>query len=313
MRLIGGPDPGPRVSASVLVEAVSALLEGAQRAVRLRVEGESVKQGARPSWLDAVCRIQVTGLASGSVVIGLDAPTLGAAFPERFGPDAHAASFGDPAAALDGARTAIDYFGEALATLMAQDSSSTQADRSLLDACVRFARAAGKEYTGLQLENVAGRTQPVFVGRDHVPVFERLRDQIPAPRALRVTGTLDTISASKTDILLRLDDGSALLGRLAQPDPEGLRSLFGTKVVVSGLAHFRASGRPSVFHVEHIGPAAEYDDLWTRSPAALPSPLEMVAHTVPQDNRTGVNNFFGTWPGDETTEDLLAALKELDG
>jgi hypothetical protein len=32
---------------------------------------------------------------------------------------------------------------------------------------------------------------------------------------------------------------------------------------------------------------------------------------VSQDSKSGVNAFFGIWPGDETDEELLDALKRL--
>ena len=34
---------------------------------------------------------------------------------------------------------------------------------------------------------------------------------------------------------------------------------------------------------------------------------------MPQDETSGVAAFFGTWPGDETEEELLALLTEIDG
>jgi hypothetical protein len=39
--------------------------------------------------------------------------------------------------------------------------------------------------------------------------------------------------------------------------------------------------------------------------------LDFVRPSVPQDALTGVNAFIGTWPGDETDEELLAALKAI--
>jgi len=36
-----------------------------------------------------------------------------------------------------------------------------------------------------------------------------------------------------------------------------------------------------------------------------------VARLIPQDESSGVAAFFGTWPGGESDEDLLAALDEI--
>lgn len=45
---------------------------------------------------------------------------------------------------------------------------------------------------------------------------------------------------------------------------------------------------------------------------AAPAPHAVrVAPNVPQDEKSGVSAFFGTWPGDETEDDLLKALKAI--
>jgi len=38
---------------------------------------------------------------------------------------------------------------------------------------------------------------------------------------------------------------------------------------------------------------------------------ELAAPTVPQDRKSGVSAFFGIWPGDETDEELLAAVRAI--
>jgi hypothetical protein len=126
-----------------------------------------------------------------------------------------------------------------------------------------------------------------------------------------VAGTLDTISASRSDILLRLPDGTTVPVRLLQHDPEGLRALFAGRVVVSGMARFRTSGKLLRVDAEHIGLARESDALWEKQPAPRPSRSDPVARHVPQDEKTGVSAFLGTWPGDESDEELLAALKAI--
>ena len=75
--------------------------------------------------------------------------------------------------------------------------------------------------------------------------MQLLRDETPAPKPVRVSGNLETISASSSEIVLKLGDG--------------------TKVPV--------------------------------------------AASVAQDAVSGVAAFFGTWPGEETVEELLGALE----
>lgn len=299
---------GLRVAADVLVELIGALQEGALRAARFVVEGESVRKGPKPAWLDAVGRFDVTGLAQGSAVLHVEAPSLSEAMPERFGPAAQVALFADPSRIVDTGQSAIDFFGAVLTSALRGDREALLADRPLLDACVRLARAPGRAFRSVSLGGIAGAAEPLVLSSSDVEKFELLRDETPSPRAVRVTGTLDTISVTKTDVVLRLGGGTAVAARVERHDPEELRRLFAKRVVVAGLAHYRPSGRLLVIDAEHIGLASGGDALWEQPPAPRAAKSAPVASLLPQDESSGVAAFFGSWPGDESDEDLLAAL-----
>jgi hypothetical protein len=183
------------------------------------------------------------------------------------------------------------------------------ADRALLDTCVRFARAARDGFEGVQLEGIAGLSAPLVVRRDDVARIELLRDETPGPKAVRVSGTLDTISATKSDVVLTLSDGTAVAARLDAHDNEQLKALFGSRVVVSGMAQFRPSGKLLVIDVEHLGPARDGDAVFESAPKATAT--RPAASLLPQDETSGVSAFFGTWPGDESDEELLDALEAI--
>jgi hypothetical protein len=132
-----------------------------------------------------------------------------------------------------------------------------------------------------------------------------------APSAVRITGWLDTISASSNTILIILPDGHRVQARLEEPDPDLLSSLFGKRVTISGTARFRPSGRLLLVDAGYLGPATPGDVIWERLPAARPGPASPV-FTMPQTPRTGVASFFGIWPGEESDEELLRALDEIE-
>lgn len=61
--------------------------------------------------------------------------------------------------------------------------------------------------------------------------------------------------------------------------------------------------------VESIGEAGPADPLFEAAPVArkrLP-----VATPVAQDDSSGVSAFFGTWPGEESEDELLEALQAI--
>jgi hypothetical protein len=308
MTLLGGRQGELRVPADVLLETVGALLEGARQATRFVVEGESMRKGPRPAWLDAACRVEVTGLSAGSAVVAIEAPTLADAVPDRFGEGRQVSLFAEPQQVIDGGKSAIDFFADVLASVVGDDRDRVLADRALLDSCVRFARAAGNSFRGVELAGVAGFAEPLVVQCADVARIELLRDETPAPKAVRVTGTLDTISVSKSDVVLMLGEGVAVPARLDDHDKGLLKSLFGIRVVVSGMAQFRPSGKLLVIDVEHIEAARDGDALFESVPKAEVRP---VATLLSQDETSGVSGFFGTWPGGESDEELLGALEAI--
>ena len=308
LTLLGGLPDELRISATVLHEAVGALLEGARMATRFAVEGESVRKGPRPAWLDSACDFEVTGLSAGSAIIAMEAHTLREVDQTRFGVGAQQSLFGEPDDRF-GEQTAIDIFGQLLATILEGERDDVVADRALLDSCARFAQVSGGGYDGISLEGLRGRSAPLVIRSSDAPRIELLRDETPRPQAARVAGTLDTVSASRSDVVLTLKDGTRVPGRMEEHNLEALRSLLGKEVVVSGMAHYRPSGRLLLVDVEALDVARAEDRVFQRAPVARKQKV-VIEPTSPIDT-SGVSAFFGTWPGEETDAELLEALRAI--
>ena len=185
-----------------MLVVLTALKEGVQRAARFAVEGDSLKTGPKPGWLDAISQIDVTGLRAGSAVIAIETPTFRDAEPERFQDPIQLSSFGELPRTLDVSLSAIDVFGDILAKAVNDDVESLNADRSLIEACIGFARVSTKVFKGVQLGKVHGYSEPVTVDKKHVSKLQQLKAQTPASQAVRITGFLDTITASKSNIII---------------------------------------------------------------------------------------------------------------
>lgn len=309
LTLLGGSADELRVPMDAFVEVLAILADGARQAARFAVEGESRRKGPRPTWLDAATRFDLVGLTAGSAVVAIEAPTLREADPSRFEPSAQRTLFEEqPADFVD--RTAVELFAQVFASAVEGDSSRVLADRPLLETCVRLARAAGGRFAGVRLDGLRDRENALVIRPEHLPRLERLRDDTPDPQAVRVAGILDTISATRVDIVLRLPDGTKVPARMEAHDPAELRALFGQRVVVSGIAHYRPSGQLLFVAVEALDATDEADAIFERLPAARAG--RRIAPLVAQDENTGVGAFFGIWPGDESDRDLLDALEAIE-
>lgn len=306
----GGRDGKLRIGASALRDLLDALIDGARQATRFAVEGVSVRPGARPAWLDSLCKIDVTNLRGGSTILEHEAPTLAEAAPVEFQSDEplfESLRLDSPTPEVEPSWSAIDYFGCTLAAAATGDRDKVRADRSLLDACIVFLKSAQRSVT---LEGLVSHKKPLKLEPDTIALIEQLRDAIPAPRAVRLAGTLDTISASRQNIVLQLATGERVGVWLFMHDPKQLKQLFQQRVVVAGTGHFRPNGKLRLIEAQTLDPAREADKLFEK----LPVPLESrsIVTPQPQDQSSGVAAFFGTWEGDETDEEILADLRAME-
>lgn len=307
LHLLGGSGE-LRISAPVLIEAVGALLEGARLSARFAVEGESVRKGPRPTWLDAAADFDVTGLAPGSIAVALEARTLGEADEVRFGAGGQRALFDDKDERF-GEKTAVDIFGELLDAILTGERDEVFADRALLESCARFARVSGSAFSGVRLGGLRGRRSEITISPEDAPRIELLRDETPRPQAARVAGKLDTVSATRPDIVVLLKDGTRVPGRMETHDLDELKSFLGQEVVISGTAHYRPSGRLLFMNVESLDLARPEDRIFQTAPT--PMRQRVTQRLLEKEGPSGVASFFGTWPGDETDAELLEALREI--
>jgi hypothetical protein len=139
------------------------------------------------------------------------------------------------------------------------------------------------------------------------------RSKTPPSERVIVAGILDQLTGSERAFGLLLPTGERLRGTLPPGEPERFAALFGKKVVVDGIARFRKSGAVARLVASHLQLASEKDAIWERMPKPKPQTLaDLEPGIPPPPGSNGMEFVFGKWPGDETTEELLAALKALD-
>ena len=166
LTLVGGPHGELRISAALLHEAVGALIEGARLATRFAVEGESVRKGPRPAWLDSACAVEITGLTAGSAAIAMEAPTLQEADAAKFGDEGQRSLFEEIDRGF-GEQTAVDTFNP---------SSQVQPATSLLRSYESALNAADADaIVALYAEDAVFMAQhrSPAVGRDQIEAAYR--------------------------------------------------------------------------------------------------------------------------------------------
>ncbi len=136
---------------------------------------------------------------------------------------------------------------------------------------------------------------------------------IPAPRQVKVAGRLDAMTVSDRTFALITAEKQCLIKCFAKSvDQKTLSTLLGEDVLVSGRAHFTSCGEVLTIDAEQIIVAKAHDlKVWGQLPTPLERPFNLNDFKVPQTPDSGMSAIYGSWPGEETDEDILKALEEL--
>jgi hypothetical protein len=297
--------------ADVPISISSALLrhlsETARPCVRMAIEGASASVGAPPQWLERASDIRTLGFGhrDGRSVLHLKAPTLGEAAPELFAQQKLWPGGANPD------DTALQLIGKVSYVIRQQETASDLYDQPLLKHITHWNKLFQRKVRKIEMPAVHGSTAPMSATLD-LKVVENARllsDQMPAPRQVRVVGKLDMVRHSTRSFGLLLDNGEEIRGVLQEGDPALLQAYFGKTINVFGKAVYRPSGSLLRIDAQELIDSAEGKAAFGCIPSALsskPRPEKRL-----QSNKAGVAAFFGTWPGDETDEELLAALAEM--
>jgi hypothetical protein len=257
-----------------------------------------------PAWLQSASSFDIVGIEAGSTLIIIEAPTLTEAAPALF----HQRELFEP---IDSDDSAFGLMTQTLQAAADERSDSDLFDQPLLSTFRRFERVLQSGFSSIGLGNGKQNRRPLVIDRSSMTAVERLIQSTPEPQRTRVAGTLDTIRHSDRMFTLLMEDGKAIKGIAEEVAAQQLAALFGQSVVVSGTAIFRPSGRLLRIEAEEIEPAGSDAAVWATVPAPLFRVMDAPSLHQPQGPRSGVNAIIGRWPGDESEEEITAALREL--
>lgn len=307
LRLAGFPQKRGRIALSRLAGLLDALQKTAERATRLAAEGEGRGSGRRPAWLQAAADFTVIGIESGSSALVIDAPVLREAACGQFARKGFWLKRPD----LDG--TALDIVVSAVNEAVRGTSRGDHFDRSVLNAVLAFKRPTGGAGIGVELRREGSGGIGFELNERLFRQVERHRRNIPRPRMCLVSGRLGGIQHGGGRFRLLLGKRLALPGRFprAALDPEMLRPLRGKPVLVQGRAHFKVDRKPRMIEAVMVVKCEQEDNFFRKLPVPESDTSELLSKTTRKGRRAGGFDplvLAGSWPGDESFEDLVADL-----
>jgi hypothetical protein len=305
LRLHGLDSPSGTIRARELHEVLSALLATSERAVRVAALGESASAGGKPGWLKASLDFVVTGISEGSTVLEIDAPCLGETALDQFSQQ----DFWIAAPRAED--TALSLAAAAVQEAGSPGMSGERFDAGVLSAVLKIGKVLPRT-ASVELLPGAGATGGFHLDATAFERLEERKKQLPPPRAFVVSGTLDRIEHSRRRFVLVLPDSHRLAGRSHTEflDLEQLRTLWGRKVTLEGMVHFKPNGTPRMMEARKLKPQEPGEEMFERMPGGLAVLAEPELFPQLRPKAAGdPMKLWNTWPGEESVEELLAALK----
>lgn len=303
----GLKSPKGSITFSALRRLVEALSEGSERALRLALEGQSVKRGRLPDWLSKSTDFLLTGIRRGSTTLVFEAPTLGAAAGEQIAQQDLWNTVPNPD------DTALTILSKSVADAEREDLDSERYDPGVLNALLEFRRILDQDNVSIKLVSDQRRRENFSLDNTAFQKIEKLKIATPEPQAVLVAGFFNMIQHSQRKFELTLETGGTVRGRIDEQSIsiEQMRSLWGKKVTIKGILHFTASKKPRLLEAQVITPRQAGDELLNTMSLPLEATRVVSKLRPPLADAEGiVSDIWGKWPGEESIDEILNALKE---
>jgi len=313
LRISGPSSRDGRPSFTGVGSVMASIGTAAREATCMRFRHASRIKGRRPDWLREVADlnpVDIQDAGDNAKIVVFEAPRLGKAAAEVYERKGLFDTFPKET------ETAIDVLSQTVGVIAARNAASEWYDTDLLkrmESLGTVFKRQGVTAVGLGAFNGAGAaTLPsATIDAATVDAAESLHRQSPKSQRVRVSGKLDMLRDSDRAFDLLLQDGARVRG-VWEDDLGAILALLGKQVVVDALAVFRPSGTLLRIEAGGMEEASTDDGYFSKLPRPAPVRIDLRAAHQVQATNTGLAAVYGKWPGDETEEELLAALKDLD-
>ncbi len=307
IKIRGLKTPEGTIPLLALKEFSDNLLDGAEKALRLSVEGASVKRGALPEWLKKSLDFTVTGIKKGSTELDIQAPTLEEAAPEQIRQQDLWYTFPEPD------DTAVSLLSKSISEVTSEHLESEYYDSGVLKALLSFDSVLKEYATEFEVDSKDRPKEHFKISKDELGKISQIKAKTPEPRAVILTGLFNVIEHATRRFKLTLENGANIPGS-ADPsfiDAEYMRTLWGKDVTIKGTAYFNPSGKIRFLEAQLLKQFETGEKIF-QDITELQSPLLEVEEAK---NKFGIKSplkeIWGQWPGEESIDQILTALNEI--
>ena len=303
IKLKGYQTEDGKISFKLLKDLGDQLTRLAASTLLSYVEGSSkIKRGKSPVWLTNSIDFNLTGIGEGSTVLEIEAPILSESLAEVQLP-----IFQEIDSSKLKETSALDLSFFAYEQALNNKEESYLLDKNLLREIMQFKKVLESEGAEIIFES----NQTEFkITNNILSEIKVLEDKTPPSRKAKVTGKLDVLQHSQSQLEL-VTDGKKMRAKLSgKLNFDDVLKLFGEDVILSGIANFNPAGKITSFVIQSIKKAASEDDYFRHIPQPIFKEFDLQRVVEAKGYKgTDIEELIGKWPGDESTEELLALLK----
>jgi hypothetical protein len=307
----GLPVAGGRLDPDPLGAILRHTKRLAVESVGMAFRHSSHVRGPQPTWMKRASDVRLLDMSRGvddSTLLHFEAPRFGEVAEEIYQQRLLFGTRPDPT------DTAFDIMGDILMDVARCARDSERFDSGILKRLEGFNHPVFDH--GVDVILVRGdrlpTDSPPHIDRALAAIAASLYEQTPAPVRARVAGRLDVISPSSRTFSLILKDGRRVSGIWLGPTVQPLRDCLDREVVVNGVVAFRPSGSVLRIDAEAVDPASPSDQFFSKLPDPGKRQSLRPQLLQPQSSATGMSGVFGQWPGDESDEEVLQTLEEIE-
>jgi len=305
IKIKGLKTPSGTISILALKDLAGIFIENSERALRLAIEGNSLKKGKLPKWLKEAVDFNITSINKGSTVLSLEAPELAEVAAEQISQQNLWINLPEPN------DTALTIWANSFNEATTEKYESELYDKGLLTSFISFKDFIKKYAQSIEIDSAYDKKiDRLKIDNIQLEKIQKLTASIPESRKIVLSGSIDVIEHFAGRFKLNLENGEKIQGAIDKEilDLEIMRNYWGKKVTVKGLADYKPNGKIRFIKADLIKLFEEREKLFQEY-MAFEEPRDIlykVSRT--QDEISPLKEIWGKWPGDETIEEILAAL-----
>lgn len=305
LRIKGLPSRDGTITVRAFIELLQQITSCAEKGLRLAIKGSSFKQGRPPAWLEKSTDIIFTGLENGSTVLDFEAPMIRDTIKDQI--VQQDMWIKQP----EGKDTAFSFISRIVKDTTKENLESDYFDSGVLTSLLEIKPFLLMRAPEVELISPERKRENFKLDITVIEKIEKLKIRLPEPRAFIISGYLDQIEHSQKRFQLKVNEKQTIQGKINEEfvSVEDLRKLWGKKVSVKGMVHFKPSQKVRFLDAQMLKPMTAGEEVFEAVPSVQTELGFMRELMVKEGKHDWLKGAWGKWPGNESIEELMTELE----